>query len=112
MTRLLQLSAESIISQSNKPLHLSIAFGLVLALGAFLVALYFVAKYFVRGIPVTGWTSMMVSLWFLGGVILANLGILGLYLGRVFNEVKNRPLYVVRQTIGFPKSLSRASDGY
>lgn len=102
LRKLLQLSTESIISQSNKPLHLSIALGLVLALGAFLVALYFVAKYFVRGIPVTGWTSMMVSLWFLGGVILANFGILGLYLGRVFNEVKNRPLYVVRQKIGFP----------
>lgn len=99
--KLLQLSAESIVSQSNKPLHLSIAFGLLLSLGAFLVALYFLFKYFVRGIPVTGWTSTMVSLWFIGGVILANLGILGLYLGRVFNEVKNRPLYVVRERIGF-----------
>ncbi len=106
LRKLLRLSAESILSQSNKPLHLSIVLGLVLALGAFLVALYFVAKYFVRGIPVTGWTSMMVSLWFLGGVLLANLGILGLYLGRVFNEVKNRPLYVIRQRIGFsPDSL-------
>ena len=109
LRKLLQLSAESILSQSNKPLHLSIALGLVLALGAFLVALYFVAKYFVRGIPVTGWTSMMVSLWFLGGVLLANLGILGLYLGRVFNEVKNRPLYVVRQKIGFPPAASEGA---
>ncbi|MDY0144862.1 MAG: glycosyltransferase family 2 protein [Kiritimatiellia bacterium] len=99
--KLLRLSAESIISQSNKPLHLSIAIGLLLALGSFLVALYFIAKYFFLGIPVTGWTSMIVSLWFIGGVILMNLGVLGLYLGRVFNEVKNRPLYVVRERIGF-----------
>lgn len=106
--KLLKLSAESIISQSNKPLHLSIALGLLLALGAFLVALYFVAKYFLFGIPVTGWTSMMVSLWMLGGILLANLGILGLYLGRVFNEVKNRPLYVIRQRLGAFESPAQA----
>lgn len=102
LRKLLLLSAESILSQSNKPLHLSIALGLLLAAGAFLVALYFTGKYFLSGVPVTGWTSTMVSLWFIGGILLANLGILGLYLGRVFNEVKNRPLYVVRQRIGFP----------
>jgi len=99
--KLLRLSAESIVAQSNKPLHLSIAAGLLLALGAFLVALYYVVKYFRTGIPVAGWTSTMVSIWFIGGVILANLGVLGLYLGRVFNEVKNRPLYVIRRKIGF-----------
>ncbi|MGD9781913.1 MAG: glycosyltransferase family 2 protein [Kiritimatiellia bacterium] len=101
LRKLFLLSAESILSQSNKPLHLSIALGLLLAAGAFLGAIYFIAKYFLLGIPVTGWTSMMVSLWFVAGILLANLGILGLYLGRVFNEVKNRPLYVVRQRIGF-----------
>lgn len=104
LRKLLLLSAESILSQSNKPLYLSIAAGLLLALGAFLVALYFTGKYFISGVPVTGWTSTMVSLWFIGGVLLANLGVLGLYLGRVFNEVKNRPLYVVRQKIGFPEA--------
>lgn len=108
--KLFRLSAESIISQSNKPLYLSIAIGLLLAVGAFLMALYFVGRYYVRGIPITGWTSMMVSLWFIAGAILANLGILGLYLGRVFNEVKDRPLYVVRQRIGFrpPESAAEA----
>lgn len=100
--KLLRFATESIISQSNKPLHLSINAGLLLALGAFLMAIYFILRYFFTGIPVTGWTSTMVSLWFIGGVILANLGMLGLYLGRVFNEVKNRPLYVVRQRLGFP----------
>lgn len=105
--KLLRLSAESIVAQSNKPLHLSIAAGLLLALGSFLVALYYVVKYFRTGIPVTGWTSTMVSIWFIGGVILANLGVLGLYLGRVFNEVKNRPLYVVRQKIGFPEASAK-----
>ena len=104
LRKLLQLSADSIISQSNKPLHLSITTGLFLALGSFLMAIYFIAKYFLFGIPVTGWTSMMVSLWFIAGVLLLNLGIFGLYLGRVFNEVKNRPLYVIQQRIGFSET--------
>ena len=104
LRKLFRLSAESIISQSNKPLHLSIAMGLLLALGAFLLALYYVVKYCRYGIPITGWTSTMVSLWFIAGVILMNLGVFGLYLGRVFNEVKNRPLYVIRQRVGFSSS--------
>ena len=111
LRRLFHLSAESIISQSNKPLHLSIATGLLLALGSFLVALYYLVKYFACGIPVTGWTSTMVSLWFIGGVILVNLGVLGLYLGRVFNEVKNRPLYVIRQKVGFEQSRTDQRPG-
>ncbi len=100
--KLLRFAAESIVSQSNKPLHLSILTGLVLATGAFLTSLYLAIRYFLLGTPVTGWTSTMVSIWFIGGGILANLGVLGLYLGRAFNEVKNRPLYVIRQRIGFP----------
>lgn len=102
LSKLLRFAAESIVSQSNKPLYVSAAIGFLLAAGAFLAALYFAARYFLRGTPVAGWTSTMVSLWFVGGVLLANLGVLGIYLGRVFNEVKNRPLYVVRQRIGFP----------
>ena len=101
LSKLFRLSAESIISQSNRPLHLSIGLGGLMATLSFLVALYYLAKYFMLGIPVTGWTSMIVSLWFLGGILLANIGILGLYLGRVFNEVKNRPLYVIRNKIGW-----------
>ena len=102
LPKLLRFAAESIVSQTNKPLYVSTAIGFLLAAGAFLAAIYFAARYFLRGTPVAGWTSTMVSLWFVGGVLMANLGVLGIYLGRVFNEVKNRPLYVVRQRIGFP----------
>jgi dolichol-phosphate mannosyltransferase len=110
LRKLLRLSAESIVSQTNKPLHLSIATGLVLALCAFLLALYYLIRYFIYDIPVEGWTSTMVSLWFIGGVVLMNLGVLGLYLGRVFNEAKNRPLFVIRQRIGFSDSGSKTGE--
>ena len=103
LRKLLRFAVESIVSQSNKPLHLAIAVGLLLATGSFLAALYFAIRYFIYGTPVTGWTSTIVSVWFLGGSILANLGVVGLYLGRVFNETKNRPLYVIHRRIGFPE---------
>ena len=100
--KLFRHSAESIISQSNKPLYLSIALGLILAFCSFLVALYFLIEYLRIGVIVEGWTTSIVSLWFIGGILLVNLGVLGLYLGRTFNEVKNRPLYIIRQREGFP----------
>ncbi len=108
--KLVRFAAESIICQSNKPLHITIMIGLAFAAGAFLVAAYYVAKYFLYGIPVTGWASTIVSIWFLGGLLLANLGVVGLYLGRVFNETKRRPLFVIRQQTGLgPSSGSTPS---
>jgi len=55
--------------------------------------------YLRHGITVTGFTTLIVSIWFIGGLILANMGVLGLYLGKVFNEAKDRPLYIVKETI-------------
>ena len=108
--KLFHHSAESLISQSNKPLYLSIAVGLLLAVGSFLVALYFLIEYFRLGVVVEGWTTSIVSLWFIGGILLVILGVHGIYLGRVFNEVKNRPLYVVRQRVGFPDRPAETSE--
>jgi dolichol-phosphate mannosyltransferase len=96
-----QLAIESIASQSNKPLVLSIRAGFLMAGSALLVALFYVVEYLRHGITVSGFTSLIVSVYFIGGLILANMGVLGLYLGKVFNEVKERPLYVVKETINF-----------
>ncbi|MDD5309567.1 MAG: glycosyltransferase family 2 protein [Deltaproteobacteria bacterium] len=97
-TKLFDFAIDSIVSQSNKPLRLSIRFGLLLAAASFLFTLFLVVRYLLHGIPVAGWTSMIVSIWFVAGLLLVNLGVLGLYLGKVFDEVKNRPLYVVHKT--------------
>ena len=98
--KLLHFASSSIISQSNRPLKISIALGLFFALCSFLYALFLIYKKLVLGIPVTGWASLMVSMFLIGGLILANLGILGLYLGRVFNEIKGRPLFIIEKKIG------------
>ncbi len=95
----LRLASEVITTQSNKPLILSIKVGFTVSLVAFLYALFVVVRYFVHGISVSGWTSLIVSVWFVGGIILAQLGILGLYIGYVFDQTKARPLYIVREAV-------------
>ena len=50
-------------------------------------------------IPISGWASLMVSLWFIGGIIIGNLGVIGLYLGRIYDETKGRPLYYIDKSI-------------
>ncbi len=93
------LAIESITSQSNKPLILSIRAGFLMSGSAVVVGLYFILRYLMHGIGVAGWSSVIVSLYFIGGLILANLGVVGLYMGKVFNEVKERPLYLVKETV-------------
>ena len=97
-SRMLTLAASSIISQSNKPLKLSIKFGLLMSFVSFLFGLYFIGKKIFLGIPVPGWTSVIVSIFFIGGLLFANLGIIGIYIGNIFDETKGRPLYIVKET--------------
>lgn len=59
---------------------------------------YIVYRALYYGIPVAGWSSLIVSLYFIGGIIIAILGIMGIYLGKTFDETKKRPLYVIRRT--------------
>ena len=97
-SRMLSLAVSSIISQSNKPLKLSIKFGLLMSFVSFLFGLYFIGKKIFLGIPVPGWTSVIVSIFFIGGLLFANLGIIGIYIGNIFDETKGRPLYIVKET--------------
>lgn len=96
--KLITLGTDAIISQSNKPLRLSIQFGFLIASVSFIYGLYLFGRYFFLDEPVQGWTSVMVSIYFIGGLIFFNFGVLGLYIGKVFNETKGRPLYLIRET--------------
>ncbi len=94
-SKLMNLAVDSIIFQSNKPLKLSIKIGFIISFLSLLYATWLVFRYFVFSIPVEGWTSVMVSIYFVSGLLFANMGILGLYLGKTFDEIKARPLYIV-----------------
>ncbi|HYW49736.1 MAG TPA: glycosyltransferase [Gemmatimonadaceae bacterium] len=96
--KLIDLAVQTIVAHSDKPLRLAIRVGFVMAVGALLGGVWVLIAALDGRIAVMGWASLMVSLYFLSGVILAFMGVLGLYLGRVFDEVKGRPLYVIRET--------------
>lgn len=95
----LDLALDTIISMSNKPLKISIKLGLLFSFLSFIYGVFIIMKYLLWGVAVIGWTSLMVSLYFIGGLLLSTLGILGIYIGKIFNEVKNRPLYVIAEVV-------------
>lgn len=103
LKKLIYLAYDIIIAHSNKPLRLSISFGFIISMVSFLFGLYLILRYFYLGVPVAGWTSVMVSVYFIGGLLFANMGILGLYIGKIFNENKNRPIYVIGETLNILK---------
>jgi glycosyltransferase involved in cell wall biosynthesis len=104
---LVGFAIESIVSQSDKPLRLSIRFGFLVSLGAMLFSAWLIFRYLRWGIPVAGWTSVIVSIYFVAGLLFANLGIVGLYIGRIFDATKGRPLYVVKDTLNLPATAVR-----
>lgn len=95
--KLWKLATETIIAYSDKPLRLAVRFGFLMAFLAFCYGVYTLIRAMLYDIPIMGWSSLIVSLYFIGGIIIALLGIIGIYLGKTFDESKKRPLYVVRR---------------
>lgn len=95
--KLWTLALEGFTSFTVAPLKIATYVGMVVALSAFLFALFIVYETLVYGNPVTGYPSLMVVVLFLGGIQLMALGIIGEYLGRMFVETKSRPLYLVKE---------------
>lgn len=95
--RLWNLAVEGITSFSIAPLKIATYFGFLSALVAFLAGAWIIVKTLWWGEPVRGFPTLMVSILFLGGVQLFFIGVLGEYLGRIYNEIKQRPLYLVQE---------------
>lgn len=93
--KLWKLASETIVAFSDKPLRLAVRFGFVISSLAFAYGAYIVYRVLMHGVPIPGWTSLIVSLYFLSGIIISILGIIGVYLGKTFDEVKRRPLYLI-----------------
>jgi len=98
--KMFKLATEIIVAYSDKPLRLSIKGGFLISLFSFLYGIYILYRALFYKISVTGWSSIMVSMYFIGGIIILNLGIIGLYLGKNYDENKRRPLYIINNIVG------------
>ena len=92
---LIRLASKSIISYSNKPLYFVTTLGLIIFVASTSFAFFLFVRYLLFGVEAQGWTSLMVALFLNSGLIIGTLGILGIYVGSIFTEVKHRPQYII-----------------
>ncbi len=99
LNKRIKLAVDIIISFSERPLRFTVGLGLLMSLASVLAGIAIVIKKVTSGFSEIGWAGLMVSIFFTTGIVLMVLGILGIYIGKIFLQVKNRPLYIVSEEI-------------
>lgn len=106
ITKMLRFAMDGIASFSVKPLTATTYVGFAVAALAVVGIVYALVLRFFTNIHVPGWTALFIAVLFLGGVQLISLGIMGEYVGRIYGEAKRRPLYLLRERVGFDRAIS------
>lgn len=101
LKKMLRLASDAILSFSNTPLKIATFVGFITSLMAFAGILYALYMRLFTDNFVEGWTLLMISVLLIGGIILLVLGIIGEYVGRIYGEIKRRPLYIIKDKLGF-----------
>lgn len=109
LRKMLRFATDGILSFSSKPLQVSTSMGLLAGGLALVGIVYAIVLRLMTNTWVEGWTALMIAVLFLGGVQLISLGIIGEYVGRIYEESKRRPLYIVRELIGFEADVASRS---
>lgn len=104
LKKLFKLAFDNVIAFSDKPLKLVVKFGFFLSFMSLCIAFYFLIRYILGDINVIGFASLIVSIWFLSGMIVMLIGIVGIYIGKVFDNTKKRPLFIVNEELNICKS--------
>lgn len=97
LKKMLRLAFDGITAFSDKPLKMASAIGIISAILSLLAIVYALISYFIFDSAVSGWTSLIISVLFIGGVQLITIGIIGEYIARINNDVRNRPLYIIEE---------------
>lgn len=92
--KLVSLAFNAIVSYSNKPLKIFVKFGMIISLISILVGIFNIILYFEGNIKVSGYSSIIISIWLLSGIIITVIGVVGIYIGKVFEQSKGRPPYI------------------
>ena len=98
LKKMLALAFEGISSFSTKPIDLITTLGIGIIFLSFIAAIYAFVSYFMGHVE-AGWTSLILSIWFLGGVQLMSIGLIGKYIGKIYTEVKHRPRYNIESVL-------------
>ena len=104
--KLLRLASDNMIGFSDKPLKLMLRFGFYVVIISLVVALWYFIKWALGLIVVGGFTTLVISVWLSVGIIAMMLGVTGLYIGKIYDRVKGRPLYIIGETINFDDSVN------
>ena len=97
--KLVNLAVDIILAFSDKPMRLLIKSGFYISLSSIIIAIAFFVKWLNGGVLVLGYTSLIISIWLLSGIIITTLGVVGLYVGKIFEGVKKRPIYIVEKEV-------------
>ena len=97
--KLLRLSFDTSISNTNKPLKMAVSLGIIMAIVSFVLAIYNIIAKLTVIISLHGYTTTVFSIWFVGGLLLMMMGIVGLYVGKIFDQVKGRQLFIIKNRI-------------
>lgn len=99
LRRLLSVASDNMVAFSNKPLRLMLQFGFFVVIISIIIALFYLVRYLSGGIAVDGFTTMVISMWLLGGIMIMLIGMTGIYIGKIFDKTKERPLYIIREKL-------------
>lgn len=99
LRKLFKASSDTIISNSNTPLKLAVSIGFIMTVISLCFAVYNIIAKLIGLIQVKGYTTTMFSIWFIGGLLLCFMGVIGIYIGRIFDQVKGRPFFIVQEKI-------------
>ena len=97
--KLISFAFDNIIAFSNKPLKLALRLDCYIVALSILLAIFYLIRYLVGGIAVSGFTTLIISLWLIAGIIISLIGMVGIYLGRVFDKVKGRPVFIIKEQV-------------
>jgi len=97
--RLIKLAMDIMLASSDKPLKITVKLGFYISALSFIFAIYTIIRAFRGEIEVIGYASLIVSVWLLSGIVIMLMGVVGLYVGKSFEGIKNRPIYVISEKI-------------
>jgi hypothetical protein len=104
LKKMLGLALDGITSFSVKPIHAIIYLSITFIAISLLIAIYVIYS-LISGLAEHGWASIMLSIWFVGGIILLSIGVVGIYVGKIYTEVKRRPRYNIEKILSDDQNI-------